>query len=122
MPIIPTFILRASALVLITMASSFGAFGQDGDTFYDQQSAPDERQCYRPAPPFREDYDTFDEFNVERENYYRQSSFYISCIDQWIEDARRTYLDMYHMEASTYLEERNEILDELRTIGKDDLE
>lgn len=78
-----------------------------------------ERLCFRPVPPDSRDFPDRDEFYAEKEKYYRQSSIYISCIDQWIQDARKTYLEMYQVEAQSYLDERQQIMDELRAFGID---
>lgn len=108
----------AICAAVLTLPSTAAA--QDAGYTYEEDPFADERLCYRPAPPDRRDYEDFSEYYDEREKYYRQSSIYIGCIDQWIEDSRRTYLEMYRMEAQTYLDERNEILDEMRAVGKSD--
>ncbi|MBU2958013.1 hypothetical protein Q4511_15650 [Paracoccus sp. 1_MG-2023] len=86
----------------------------------EEQSVFEEPQCYRPAPPDRIDFEVEAEFYEARESYYRQSSVYIGCIDQWIDDARATYTEMFQLEAEAYLEEREEIVDELRQVGSQD--
>lgn len=79
----------------------------------------DERLCFRPVPPDPVDYPDREEFYAEKEKYFRQSSIYIDCIDQWIEDARRTYMEMFRQEAQSYLDEREDVMDELRIFGQE---
>ncbi|MGZ3218383.1 hypothetical protein [Paracoccus sp. T5] len=78
-----------------------------------------ERLCFRPVPPDRLDYPDREEFYVEKEKYFRQSSIYIDCIDQWVEDARRTYMEMFRQEAQSYLDERKDVMEELRIFGQE---
>ena len=44
---------------------------------------------------------------------------YIDCIDQWIEDARRTYMEIFQLEVQSYMDERQGVIDELRIFGRE---
>lgn len=83
------------------------------------EALEDEPLCFRPTVPLRQDFATETAFAAERERFYRQASVYIGCIDGWIEDARRTYMEMYQIEADAYNDERSKVLDELRAVGAD---
>ena len=76
------------------------------------------RSCWRPAPPVMLDYKSREVFQEEREAYFAQASFYITCIDMWIEDARRRYQEMFAQEVETYQLERKEVFEELRQLTR----
>ena len=60
------------------------------------------------------DYKSREVFQEVREEYFAQASFYITCVDMWIEDARRRYQEMFAREVETYRLERQDVFDELR--------
>ena len=64
------------------------------------------------------DYKSREVFQEEREEYFAQASFYITCVDMWIEDARRRYQEMFAQEVETYQLERKEVFEELRQLTR----
>lgn len=76
-----------------------------------------EEECYRPYPPERTQYESEEQFYTAKEEFFKQGSIYIACIDRWIEETRANYIAMYELEAEAYIEERNDVLKDLREFG-----
>lgn len=111
----PAFLAFAAAMTLSAgVGLAQDASGSDAEDPY-----AGERVCVRAVPPDERDYPDPALFYAEKERYFRQSSIYIDCIDQWIEDSRRTYMEMFRQEAQAYLDERQDVMDELRIFGQD---
>lgn len=103
--------LRSMRYIFILLLVVAPAFGGRADG-----AGSGERECYRPGIPLRSDFSVQREFNSALEDYYSQASTYIDCLSTWIEEARRRYQMMFTEEAQTYLDERLDVMSEMRSV------
>lgn len=79
-----------------------------------QPSSASEADCYRPNSPDLRNFENRADYSVATEEYYKQASRYLDCLNQWIEVSRARYQQMFADEAQTYLDERSDVMHELK--------
>lgn len=96
----------AKLLLVVTVLTLFAA---------NQSQAEDvARDCWKPSPPFRSDFETSESFRAAKEEYFSQATFYIACLDTWVKETEIRYQEMFKAEVAVYALERDELLSELR--------
>lgn len=95
----------SSTLVVVTILYAAGPALADPD-------------CFRPSPPLASSFEDRQQYSVAVEDYYRQAGVYLDCLNIWVDAARTRYEQMFYEEAQTYIRERSDVLQELRSVSQ----
>lgn len=105
------------ALLVCTLALSMKTFSAAAQPTYADTLSRAEvgAVCERPYAPYPGHYASAVDFNAAREAYYKEASIYVSdCIERWVSETRKRYEDMFLIEAETYRQDRQAVMDEMR--------
>lgn len=75
-------------------------------------------ECYRPAMPEPEYYESKDAYLSARETFYRDASLYLDCVNRWAEEIRLSYQEMFQAEVEAFKLEREAVFEDLRRAAR----